>query len=281
MKANNVVKSLAKSLVLLQSFSNDKLELGTTEIARKMGISKATSHRILKTFREFGILEKDINTGKYTIGLELYYLGNLYLRKQDFIRISYPVVKTLNELSDETILILIFDRGNVVIVYKEESRRDFRVTHTVGTIVPAYSAASGKAFLSELTEEEIDNLYPGQNLNPITRKTIKSKAVLKQQLEQIRKTGVSFARGECYEGTMGIASLLHDATGRAIAAISIMLQDFRINQDTINRLSTLVRMGANLISLRLGYNNANNLVRDVQDIRSWWEQEQTMVNYLR
>jgi len=195
------------------------------------------------------------------------------LRKQDFIRISYPVVKALNELSDETILIFIFDKGDVIMVYKEESRRDFRVTHTIGTILPAYSAASGKAFLSELTEEEIDNLHPGQNLKPLTRNTIKSKAVLKQQLEQIRKTGVSFGRGECYEGTLGIASLLRDDTGRAIAAISIVLEDFRTNQYTINRLATLVRMGANLISLRLGYDDANNLVREVQDIHSWWEQE--------
>jgi len=77
MKANNVVKSLAKSLVLLQSFTTDRSQFGISEIARELGISKATAYRILETFREFGILEKDINTGKYTIGLELYYLGNL------------------------------------------------------------------------------------------------------------------------------------------------------------------------------------------------------------
>ena len=36
-------------------------------------------------------------------------------------------------------------------------------------------------------------------------------------------------------------------------------------------LAKLIKMGASLISYRLGYQNRENCVRDIENIRTWWE----------
>jgi len=233
-----------------------------------------TTHRILATLTKSGILERNVETGKYRIGPELYTLGSLYLHTTDIIVAAQPVIKTLNELTGENINLSIFDKGNVVIVVKEEAMYAFRFDRHIGSILPAYASSMGKAFLSELTETELDSIYPAEKLRPLTEKTIATRTELKLELEQVRKTGISFDREGYSEGIVGIGSAIRGTSGRAVAAMSIALPVFKIHQNTIDRLVTLVRLGTSLISYRIGYRDAAHPVRDNEEIRSWWEQSQ-------
>jgi len=272
MEAENLNKSLHKALLVLMCFSPNELEMGTNEIARRVGMSKTTSHRILKTLTEYKILEQNGNTGKYRIGPELYALGSLYLSTTDVLKAAEPVTKTLNDLTGETVLMGIFDKGNVIMVLKEESKHAFRFARHIGSLLPAYASAMGKAFLSELTEAEIDNLYPEEELQKIAPQTIATKTELKRNLEEIGKTGVSFTREEGYIGAAAIASLIRDADGKTVAAMTIPVPLYSMNQARREQLATLVKMGCSLISYRLGYQDKVNPVRDIEEICSWFEQ---------
>jgi DNA-binding IclR family transcriptional regulator len=270
-KPNN---SLLKAVSILKSFTLHEPELSAAEISRKAGIPKMTTHRILATLTVSGLVERRGEAGKYRIGPELYMLGSIYLETTDVIIAAQPVVKTLNEITGENINLSIFDKGRVVIVMKEEAMYPFRYDRHVGSILPAYASAMGKAFLSDLTEAGLDSIYPTEKLQPITKKTIATKTELKLELEQIRETGFSFDQEGYTEGVVGIGSIIRGANGMAVAAVGTGLPVFRIQQDTLARLATLIKMGANLISYRLGYRDAVHPVRDIQEIRSWWEQSQ-------
>ena len=272
MKIDKLANPVIRVISVLDCFSRFEPELSAADIRRKTGISKATLHRILTTLTNRRLLEKNQKTGMYKIGPELYTLGSLYLGTTDVLKAAEPVIKELNDLTGEAVNISIFDRGYVTLILKEEAKSVFRFAVRIGTIIPAYASSMGKALLSELTDEEIDSLYPEEKLRPLTTKTIATKTELKRELEQIRKTGVSFSDGGTYEGLFGVASVVRDASGKGIAAMSIALPIFKVNETTSDRLATLIRMGAKLISYRLGYNDAVNSIRDIQEIRSWWEQ---------
>lgn len=268
------INSLLKAALILKSFTLHEPELSAAAISRRVGIPKMTTHRILATLTKAGLLERNSETAKYRIGPELYTLGSLYLHTTDLIIAARPVIKTLNELTSENINLSIFDKGSVVLVMKEEAMYAFRYDRHIGSILPASASAMGKTFLSELTETELDSTYPAEELQPLTEKAIATKAELKLELEQIRRTGISFDREECNEGVVGIGSIIRGVNSRAVAAMSIGLPVFRIRQNTIDRFATLVRLGASLISYRLGYRDAVHPVRDIGEIRSWWEQSQ-------
>lgn len=231
-----------------------------------------TAHRIVTTLTQGGLLERTMRGDKYRIGPEFYILGSLYLQGTDLLRATEPVSKTLNDLTGEAVAVSILNQDNVVLVAKEESKHGFRVATHAGSILVAYASAMGKALLSELTEADVDSILPSEELKPMTKNTITIKGELKRELEKIRETGLSFDIEGNYEGLIGIASVVRDATGRAVAAMSIGLPTFRADQAARDRVSTLVKMGAQLISYRLGYHDKAHPVRDLEEIRTWWKQ---------
>jgi IclR family KDG regulon transcriptional repressor len=271
-KGNNLNKSLLKAISVIKSFTPNELELGIVDIARKVEIPLTTAHRTLATLTRGGLLEQNARTGKYRIGPGLYMQGSLYLSTTDIFKAAEPVIKALSDLTGEAVAIAILYRGNVVLVMKEESKYDFRVATHIGSILVAYASAMGKALLSELTEGEINSIIPEERLQPRTKNTIATKTELKLALEQIRKTGIAFDMEGNFEGVVGIASVIRDASGKAVAAMSIPVPPFRTDVATRERIATLVRLGTSLISYRLGYQDTVNPVRDIQEIRFWWEQ---------
>ena len=267
-------KSVNKAISVLRCFDPQNLELSASEISKKVGIHRVTAYRLLETLLREGVLEKNDNTGKYRIGPELYILGNLYLMSTDLLKAAEPVIKTLNDLTGETVNLGIFDKGNVTIVLQEESTYAFKFSLHVGSILPAYAPAIGKAFLGELREEEIKEIYPEESLQQLTKKTVTSRTALIEELRWIKKTGVSFNHEEAYVGVEGIGTVVRDVSGQVVAAISISVPVFRIDEVIRKQLAVLVRMGAGLISYRLGYHSQDNSIRDIAQLRSWFKQNQ-------
>lgn len=272
MEKTNFNKSVLKAISVIKSFTPIDFELSAADIARKVGIPLTTAHRTLATLTGSGLLEQSKKKGKYKIGLALYAIGNLYLTTTDIFKATKPVSEIISGLTSETVSLGIRDKGNVILVMREESEHALRLTRHIGSPLPAYASSMGKALLSELTEAEIDSLYPEEKLLPLTQKTIPTKKQLKLELEQIRKTGIAFNREESYEGVEAIASIIRNASGRAVAAIGIPVPILRLDKTKRERLVTLVSMGARLASHRLGYQDASNPVLGIQEIRSWWEQ---------
>lgn len=269
--------SLLKAVLVLHCFSYDEPELGIADILQKVEMPRTTVHRILSTLLQTKLLERDINSGRYRIGPSLYMMGSLYLGTTDIITAAEPVTKLLNELTGEYVKLSVFDRGNIVVIKKEESRHGFRYYHTVGTILPAYASAMGKAFLSELSEMELESLYPNEELKPLTSKTIANRTQLKKDLEQIRTTGVSYDFEGNTEGLIGIASVIRGPSGKAVSAMCTGISSSNMEEKRLKRLSELVKLGVRLISYRLGYRDKEGPVRDLADIRSWWESGQNVV----
>ena len=274
MPSESFPRSILRVVSVLKSFTPDGPELTASDISRKVGMPKTTTHRMLATLADAGLLDRNAEKGKYTIGPALYELGILYLSTTDILKAAEPVIKTLNDLTRESVNMGIFDKGHVIVVMKEEAKHAFRYALHVGSVLPAYASAMGKSFLSELTEAEIDSLYPEEQLRPIAPKTIATRTELKRDLKQIRKTGVAFNRAGAHVGVEGIGSAIRDASGRVVAAVSISVAIFNINQAIRERLATLVKLGCNLVSYRLGYKDPANPVRDIAQICSWWEQNQ-------
>jgi len=268
---DETVKSLEKALRLLICFDPDNLELRNIDLVRKTGLSKATVHRILSTFAKFAILERRDTTEKYTVGPALYTLGSLYLYTTDVLKALEPVTKTLNNLTEEAVNVAIYDKSNIVFVMREEPKYAFRFAIHIGTVLPAYATALGRAFLSELTESQVDSLYPQEALHPITPKTITSREALKSALNEVKRTGTSIDIEGGVEGVEGIASLIRDVTGKAVAAMGIGVPIFRMDKAKRKRFASLVKMACSLASYRLGYRQGEQLVRNLEELSSWWE----------
>ena len=275
MKVEKIPKSVKRAIAILNCFSPNELELDIKSICQKTKIPKATVYRIMGALTEARFIYRNENSGKFGIGLELFVLGSLFLSSLNIIKIAEPVVKSLTEMTNEAFHLGILDGGNMVLLMREESNQPVKVALPLGAIRPAYASGMGKALLSELTDEEIDILYLEEKLHQVTKYTIATRTDLKRDLKQIKKTGVSFDVWGASEGATGIASVIRDTNGKAVAAAGVAIPDSRLNHAERDKFAKVVKSGANLISYGLGFKNKDNPVYDFEEIRSWWEQEYT------
>jgi DNA-binding IclR family transcriptional regulator len=205
----------------------------------------------------------------------MYMQGSLYLSTTDILSAAEPVTKALNDITGEAVNMSIIDRAYSTIVLKEETKYRFRWGIHIGHSTLAYSSSMGKALLSELSDEEIDKLYPEENLKKITPKTVATKTELKRELEKIRKTGIAHIVEGDTPGISGVAAIIRDAGSKSVAAMSFSFPRFRVKKARRDILTKLIKLGASLVSYRLGYRDPNNQVHDVRDLYTWWEQNKS------
>jgi len=273
MKSNNYFQSVRKAFALLSCFSPQQPAWSGNEIAARTGMHRTTAYRMLSVLAEEGILERNEEINKYVVGPALFSLGSLYLNANTLYSIAEPVVKAMNDLTGEQTDLAIMDgKGNITFIMLEQSKHALRVGFQIGISSPAYAHALGKAMLAELAENELDRLYPNEDLPPLTKRTVPTKTLLKQELEEIRKSGFAYNNQQAWDGVEALAAVIRDRTGKTVAATSIGIPSMRMNDSWRKSLSSLVKLSADLISYRLGYHNEKVTVRTIEELRSWWEQ---------
>src|SRR5215212_10604352 len=66
------LKSLAKVVRVLETFSTVDRSLSHGEICERTGFPKSTTHRLLASMREVGLLDQDRERDRYRLGLKLF-----------------------------------------------------------------------------------------------------------------------------------------------------------------------------------------------------------------
>lgn len=267
--------SLQKTIAIINSFSPDKPELTASDISYNLNIPRPTVYRILSILTKAGLLEKKPGKGTYVVGRTLYTLGSLYLSTTDLFEAAAPVIQSINEITGEvTNVAILDDKGYITMLLREESKHPLRHVVHVGSTSLAYAHASGKALLSALTDEEIDQLYPEEKLRQLTGKTVATRTELKLELEKIRNTGAAFNSEQAYEGVEAVASVIRNSNGNVIAATAIAAPVVRMNEVRREKFASLIKIGAGLISYRLGYQDRAQPINQIKDLYVWWQQNQ-------
>jgi len=271
MAKESSTRSVARVISVLKCFSPEQLELTPVEISEKTNIPIATTYRLLSGLSKGRLLRKRRTTGKYCIGPDFYLIGNLFLNTAEPLSVVAPILKLLNSLTSEVVAAGILEGRYVTVILREESRHSLKFGVRVGSIFPTHVLSMGKAFLSELSEAEIDELYPQEELTRYTPRTVATKTELKRELEEIRRTGVAVNIEQTTEGIESVGAVVHDDTGAAVIALSIGVPTIRMNEEKRQRHIQLLKMASSLASYRLGYHDNKTPVKTAEEISSWWD----------
>lgn len=248
--SEKTIQSVDRAIKIIRCFDTFE-ELGITEISKLLNLHKSTTFGIVSTLSANGILEKNENTGKYKLGLELYRLGtkvNLSLRG-----ITLPYLERLVEMYEETANLVVLQDLSVVYLEKVESSHSMRISTSVGGRKPLYCTAVGKAILAFLPPDELERKLDKMKLVKFTDNTITSKEDLKKALNEIRKRGYAEDNEEMEIGLHCIAAPILNQYSYPIGAISVSGPISRMNGEVdINISRTLVEFTME-ISKKLGY----------------------------
>ncbi|MCF7946259.1 MAG: IclR family transcriptional regulator, partial [Spirochaetia bacterium] len=214
---NNTV---TKAMAIIELLSLGK-NMGTTEISEELGLPKSTAHNIIETLSHYSIIEKNLDTNKYHLGLKLIELGSRAQSELDITRIANPYLKGINMELDETVHLTVLDREEVLYVDCVESKKRLRTYSVIGVRAPLYCTAVGKAILAFLPEKDITKILQEKGLERITENTITKPETMKFELEHIRKDGFAVDNMEHEDHLRCVGAPIFNSRGEVIASISI------------------------------------------------------------
>lgn len=177
-------RATARVLDIVESLSEVQEGLTLTELAVALKAPKSSLFPIVHTLEQRKYIMCDAGSGKYRLGLRTYIIGASCTSQSGF----EPLINIMNSVTEstqETSQFGILEGGNVLYVAKKDSPQAIRMISWVGTKLPANATAIGKALLSDLTDEQIRDLYR-DGLPKLTEHTISDMDLLLGQIEQIR-----------------------------------------------------------------------------------------------
>lgn len=214
---------------ILEALMGQPEGMTLTEISKTCDMPKGSISPIIHTLAACKFLKADTVTGKYSIGIRCYEIGNEYLEQMNVSDEIREITKKIVSKCSETTHFAIRDGQDVVYLMKQDSSEAIRMVSSTGKRIPAYSTAIGKALLSGLTDEEVRDLYQ-DGLKKITENTITDLSVLCGQLYEVRNTKIAY---ETEESSLNITCIAMpiEKNGEVVAGISVSIPIFRATEE--------------------------------------------------
>lgn len=219
-------RTTARILDTLELVAAHPEGVSLTFIAQTLSIPKSSLHPLLLTLADRHYLYYKAREERFYLGESLFVVGNKYVNDADILSEIRNVVFEISKELGETLYFGVLSELDVLYLIKADLYSQFRVVSIPGNKLPAYSTGYGKALLSQFEPEEICSFYPEGTLRPITDQTIPDTDELNRQLEEIRKSGFSFEKGESTEGIQCVA-LRIECAGQVLAGLSVAVPEFR------------------------------------------------------
>ncbi len=163
-------QSLERGLAILSAFKPGRPLLGSSELAREIGLSRSTAHRYVASLAMLGYLQQDPLTRKYRLGPRVLDLGFSAINSMEIREISAPYLQQLSDETGHTVNMAILDGSDIVYVERcrssRQGQRDIDLNLHVGSRLPAYCTSMGKVLLAFMGDEERTALLDQIELAP-------------------------------------------------------------------------------------------------------------------
>lgn len=246
------VQSVARAVEIIRCFERTP-ELGISELASEMGLNKSTVFGLVNTLASYGYLEQVESSRKYRLGITLFELGNLVLSRIDVRTEAKACCAPLATKYPATIHIATHSEGEVVYIDKVDQGNALISASSVGMRAPMHCTGVGKALLAFLPETYLNQYIWSHPLQKRTENTITRKEVLRQELEEVRRTGIAVDREEIERGVYCIAAPILRSNGEPALAVSLSFAFGRIQEVNPEEAKRDLLACAQKLSARLGY----------------------------
>lgn len=251
-------QSLERGLAILSAFGSERSTIGVSEVSRELGLSRSTTHRYIATLASLGYLQQDSDTKRYRLGPRVLDLGFAAINSMDIREISVPHLQRLSDSTGFTVNLAILDGADVVYIERCRTsrfgQREIDLNLHVGSRLPAYCTAMGKALLAFVPRERLEEILSQVELVARGPNTITHKSALRGELARIRASGIAVNNEELAYGLRSIAAPIRSRSGDVVAALNLAVHRSMISiDDLIERFGPPVKQTAAAISAEIGH----------------------------
>jgi IclR family transcriptional regulator, pca regulon regulatory protein len=249
-------QSLERGLAVLSAFRPDRPVVGISDLARELGLTRSTTHRYVATLASLRYLEQDDATRKYRLGPRVLDLGFSMLGSLELREIAAPHLRQLTNATGHTSNLAIRDEADVILIDRVRGRpgryHHLEFSLHVGSRLPSYCSATGKALLAFLPRPDLDRLLGHVDLVQRGPRTLTDKNSLLAELEQVRRTGLATNDEELESALRSIAAPIRSRSGQVVAAVNVAIPWSPVAMsELVARLGPTIKATANQIAARV------------------------------
>ena len=151
------VKATARILTALSVFASEVEDLGVTELAQRLGMTKNMVYRALSTLADQGYVVRDATSQRYQLGYRVLELQNHNRPEPDLRALCAPFIQRLQEMTGETVSLIIRALDYAVMIDGIETRLPGTYRMVIGSIHPLHTPASGLVLLAMSSDDDIQS----------------------------------------------------------------------------------------------------------------------------
>lgn len=244
-------QSITAAARVLGELAAARQPLGVTELARRLGESKARVFRHLATLRQVGFVAQEPDGDRYQLGWNLYRLGMAAGEQYGLAPVAQRHMTQLRDRTQETTAMAVPAGGDALVMASVASERQVAISIKLGVVIAANYSALGRVLLA-FAEPAVQQQVLARKMVPRTPQSLTEPARLRQRLARIRERWWEVAVNENNFGIATLAAPVFDAGDRPCAAVAIVGSSLRIDEPPDAELLAQVQGCAASISAELG-----------------------------
>jgi IclR family pca regulon transcriptional regulator len=217
----NFMTSLARGLLVIQSFSPQHPQMTISQLAVKTGLSRAAVRRCLYTLTKLGFAGAE-DGSRYGLRPRMLTLSNTYSTSSSLSTAAQPIIERMSATLRESFSVATLDGDDIVYVARANVNRVMvAVDLHIGSRLPAYCTSMGRVLLAYLPSEQLEQYLARAVLTPHTTRTITSIDKLRLSLRNVRRNGYALVDQELEVGLRSLAVPVYSPSGRVVATINL------------------------------------------------------------
>lgn len=210
--------ALDKGLDILELLAGVDGGLTQAEIAKRLDRSPNEFYRMLDRLVRRGYVTR-LDSDRFSLTLKLFGLAQLHAPVRRLVSFAVPLMRELAELSRQANQLVVFDRGNAVVIAQQEAPGYWGISIRVGSRISLFDTGSGHILLAFRTEQERARMIaesdaPNSDTSRLTPEFL-------ARLELIRSRGYEMMPSAQTAGVINLSAPVIGADGMAIAALTI------------------------------------------------------------
>ncbi|SES19252.1 IclR family transcriptional regulator [Sphingobium sp. YR768] len=246
------VKSLNLALDVIEAVAAASEDIGVTELASRLGLTKATVFRHLQTLVERNYLAQDSRTTRYRLGLQCQLLAQLGSNQVDLHSASEEAAHWLRDQTGLSVAVSTVRARSVVVLSMVAAPTPVQIGVRPGSSLSLHSSAQGRVALA-FGSSALQNFARKQEFAASTDHTLTGWDRLEAHIAQVRVQGWSDAPEQLALGLNAVAAPIFNGNDECIGTIAVvgLIQD--LPRTPHPQVTHAVMVAASRVSTILGY----------------------------
>jgi len=202
---------------ILRVVAESHSEMGISDLARYLDLSKSTTHGLVQALLGVGALDRGRQGKKFFLGPAVVELAFRNWNHFRVVEQSQPILNALRDRINETIFLGALSHWRGLIMATAEAAKPLKITSPPGTTIPLLAGAVGKVFLAQYDDTHVAQLLKEKELPKFTAGSIVSKKTYLNELSRVREQGYALDNEEYLPGVRAVAVGLDNHRGLPLA----------------------------------------------------------------